>query len=95
MKAYDNVRWEFLWAVLTAMNFHPKMNKWLQACVTTTNYSLSINGEVTGFIHGPKGLRMGDPSYLFVIVMEVLTSLLKEKSTFPTFIFIGGVSKTN
>ncbi|KAF7150912.1 hypothetical protein RHSIM_Rhsim02G0149400 [Rhododendron simsii] len=47
-KAYDNVRWEFLWDVLSSMNFHPTMIKWLQACVTTTNYTLSLNGETTG-----------------------------------------------
>ncbi|XP_058198403.1 uncharacterized protein LOC131313927 [Rhododendron vialii] len=63
--------------------------KWLQACVTTANYSLSINGEVTGYILGKKGLRQGDPlsSYLFVIVMEILTCLLKEKSLLHDFHF--------
>lgn len=65
-KAYDNVRWDFIWDILAAMNFHPTMIKWLQACVTTANYSLSINGEATGYIIGQKGLRQGDPlsSYL-------------------------------
>lgn len=89
MKAYDNVRWEFLWDVLSSMTFHPTMIKWLQACVTTANYSLSINGEVTGFIPGKRGLRQGDPlsSYLFVIVMEVLTCLLRKKSLLPDFHF--------
>lgn len=89
MKAYDNVRSEFLWDVLSSMNVHPQMIKWIQACITTANYSLSINGEVTGFIPGQKGLRQGDPlsSYLFVIVMEVLTCILKEKSLQPDFQF--------
>ncbi|KAF7123866.1 hypothetical protein RHSIM_Rhsim12G0101000 [Rhododendron simsii] len=55
----------------------------------TANYSLCINGEVTGNIKGRKGLRQGDPlsSYLFVSVMEVLTTLLKEKSHLPDFHF--------
>ncbi|KAF7131841.1 hypothetical protein RHSIM_Rhsim09G0079900 [Rhododendron simsii] len=46
-KAYDNVRWDFLWDILSAMNFHPTMIKWLQACVTTANYTISLNGEAT------------------------------------------------
>ncbi|KAF7141321.1 hypothetical protein RHSIM_Rhsim06G0090600 [Rhododendron simsii] len=33
------------------------MIKWHQACVTTANYSLSINGEVIGYILGKRGLR--------------------------------------
>ena len=89
MKAYDNVRWDFLWDTLTCMNFHPKMITWLKACVTTANYALNINGDPTGNIKGERGLRQGDPlsSYLFVIVMEVLTCILKEKSNEPDFKF--------
>jgi mannosylglycoprotein endo-beta-mannosidase len=89
MKAYDNVRWDFLWDTLTCMNFHPKMITWLKACVTTASYTLNINGEPTGTIKGERGLRQGDPlsSYLFVIVMEVLTCILKEKSKKPDFRF--------
>ncbi|KAF7141840.1 hypothetical protein RHSIM_Rhsim06G0099000 [Rhododendron simsii] len=88
-KAYDNVRWEFLWDVLSSMNFHPTMIKRLQACVTTANYTLSLNGEATGYIMGQKGLWQGDPlsSYLFVLVMEILTCLLREKSMLPEFHF--------
>lgn len=61
------------------------MIKWLQACISTANYSISVNGEVTSYILGKKGLRQGDPltSYLFVIVMEVLACLLKEKTILP------------
>ncbi len=96
MKAYDNVRWDFLWDVLKSMNFHPKMINWLHACVTTANYSLNINGEPTGYIKGHRGLRQGDPlsSYLFVIVMEVLTCILKEKAMLPDFQFHWRCSKT-
>lgn len=86
MKAYDTVRWEFLWDVLTSMNFPPQMIKWIQACITTTNYTLNVNSDSTGFILGNKGLKQGDPlsSYLFVIVMEVLT---QEKFLLPGFHF--------
>ncbi|XP_058198418.1 uncharacterized protein LOC131313940 [Rhododendron vialii] len=89
MKAYDNVRWDFLWDVLTSMNFQPKMIQWLKAYFSTANYSLCFNGEAIGYIPGQKGLRQGDPlsSYLFVTVIEVLTCILKEKSLLPDFKF--------
>ncbi|XP_058189185.1 uncharacterized protein LOC131306776 [Rhododendron vialii] len=89
MKAYDNVRWDFLWDVLISRNFLPKIIQWLKAGVSTTNYSLCFNGEAIGYIPRRKGLRQGDPlsSYLFVIVIEVLTCILKEKSRLPDFKF--------
>lgn len=69
--------------------YSPSIIKWLQAFVSTANYSMSINGEVTGFIPGKRDLRQGDPlsSYLFVIVMEVLTCILGEKTFLPDFQF--------
>ena len=96
MKAYDNVRWEFLWDFLASMNFHPLMIQWIKACVTTANYSLSINGEPTGSIKGKKGLKQGDPLsfYLFVNVMEIFTQLLREKSSNSNFHFHWRCEKT-
>ncbi|XP_058220470.1 uncharacterized protein LOC131330765 [Rhododendron vialii] len=65
------------------------MKAYDNGCVTTANYSISINGKVTGYILGKRGLRHGDPlsSYLFVIVMEVLTCFLRGKSLLPDFHF--------
>jgi len=61
MKAYDKVRWEFLWDTLTCMKFHPRIINWLKTCVTTASYTLNINGEPIGNIKGERGLRQGDP----------------------------------
>ncbi|GJU60287.1 putative reverse transcriptase domain, reverse transcriptase zinc-binding domain protein [Tanacetum coccineum] len=50
-------------------------------CVTTTSFSISINGSLHGHFKGKRGLRQGDPisPYLFTIVMEVLTLMLKRR----------------
>ncbi|GKE33759.1 putative reverse transcriptase domain, reverse transcriptase zinc-binding domain protein [Tanacetum coccineum] len=50
-------------------------------CVISTSFSLSINGNIHGYFKGKWGLRQGDSlsPYLFTLVMEVLTLILKRK----------------
>ncbi|GJW23351.1 putative reverse transcriptase domain, reverse transcriptase zinc-binding domain protein [Tanacetum coccineum] len=61
--------------------FHPRMTGWIMECVTSTSFSISINGSLHGYFKGKKGLRQGDPisHYLFTLVMEVLTLMLRQK----------------
>ncbi|GJT71168.1 putative RNA-directed DNA polymerase, eukaryota, reverse transcriptase zinc-binding domain protein [Tanacetum coccineum] len=80
-KAYDTVDWVFLKQVLLAFGFHEKMVSWIMECVTTTTFSVSINGNLHGYFKGKRGLRQGDPMspYLFTLIMEVFTLMLKRK----------------
>ncbi|GKA77064.1 hypothetical protein Tco_0783525 [Tanacetum coccineum] len=77
-KAYDTVDWKFLHDVLIGFGFHPRMIGWIMECVTSTSFSLTINGSLHGYFKGKRGLRQGDPMslYLLVLVMEVLTLML-------------------
>ncbi|GJW62043.1 putative RNA-directed DNA polymerase [Tanacetum coccineum] len=81
-KAYDTVDWLFLKDILTGFGFHHRMIGWIMECVTTTSFSLSINGCSHGFFKGMRGLRQGDPisPYLFTLVMEVLTLMLNRRA---------------
>ncbi|XP_074298718.1 uncharacterized protein LOC141629644 [Silene latifolia] len=67
--------------------FPPRFTKWVLACVTSSHFSLNINGSVEGFFPGQRGLRQGDPlsPYLFVLCMEVLSRLLRTLPTHPGF----------
>ena len=88
-KAYDTVDWGFLRRILVGFGFHPIMINWIMTCVTSTSFSLSINGNIHGFFKGKRGLRQGDPMspYLFTLVMEVLTLLLQDASASSEFRF--------
>ncbi|GKV52760.1 hypothetical protein SLEP1_g59327 [Rubroshorea leprosula] len=79
-KAYDSVDWGYVKAMLRGLNFPDRFINWLMLCVSTTRFSVLINGQPKGYFQGQRGLRQGDPisPYLFVLVMEYLTRKLKE-----------------
>lgn len=79
-KAYDNLSWEFVLNLLKAIDLPVKLIEWIRECISTTSFSVVVNGELHGFFKGKKGLRQGDPisSLLFVLAMDVLSKMLDE-----------------
>ena len=77
-KAYDSIRWEFLFQVMGKMGFGGRWLSWIKWCISTASFSVLVNGSPAGFFPSSRGLRQGDPlsPYLFVIGMETLSCLL-------------------
>ncbi|VFQ59176.1 unnamed protein product [Cuscuta campestris] len=78
-KAYDSISWKAIKGIMEAMKFPTRYIGWVYFCVTSTSYSILLNGENVGFFNGGKGIRQGDPisPLLFTLIMEYLTRTLK------------------
>lgn len=88
-KAYDTIHWSFLREAMQHLNFPGSFIRWIMECVSTTSYSLSINGQTHGFFGGKRGLQQGDPlsPYLFTMCLEMLSRSLKCAAESPDFNF--------
>jgi hypothetical protein len=78
-KAYERVDWRYLQMVLTKFGFHPIFVGWIMKCVTSVQYKIRVNGNLTSGFKPTRGIRQGDPlsPYLFLFVGEGLTKVLQ------------------
>ena len=79
-KAYDKMEWIFLQQMMVKLGFDPTWIQLAMETVTTTSYSILINGKPKGFITPTRGIRQGDPlsPYLFLMCVEGLSALVRK-----------------
>jgi len=78
-KAYDSVRWEFLYYMLERVDFCGKWISWIKGCLESASVSVLVNGSPSKEFFPKKGLRQGDLSapFLFLITTEGLAGVIK------------------
>jgi hypothetical protein len=79
-KAYDQVEWEFLEAVMLKIGFARRWVEMLMICIRTVTYSILINGQPHGRIVPTRGIRQRDPlsPYFFILCAEGLSTMLRK-----------------
>ncbi len=79
-KAYDSVRWEFLYDMLHRMGFHNLWITWIRGCMESASISVLVNGSPTKEFKPSRGLRQGDPlaPFLFLVAAEGLAGIVRQ-----------------
>jgi len=56
-KAYDFVRWDFLYYMLQRLGFHSRWIMWVKGCLESATVSVLVNGSPTDEFIPSRGLR--------------------------------------
>lgn len=51
-KAFDTIRWEFVFQCLRGLNLPAHFINWIEACISTTSFSVGYNGEIHRYFRG-------------------------------------------
>lgn len=83
-KANGIVSWDFIEEALEGYGFPSSFTQTVMTYITSTRFSVKVNGIGYGYFAGKRGLRQGDPIYplLSILVMEYLSSVFRKMLSF-------------
>jgi len=78
-KDFDSISWEYLQKILRAFGFAPSWIRWINNLLSSSFFSILINGIPSPTFCPSRGIRQGDPlsPFLFVILAEGLGRSIK------------------
>ncbi|XP_057786898.1 uncharacterized protein LOC131004240 [Salvia miltiorrhiza] len=77
-KAFDTLRWGFIFQVLRANGYHDNFIRWISIIFSSARLSILYNGRISGYFACSRGVRQGDPlsPIIFGIAEDVLSRLI-------------------
>ena len=82
-KAFDRLSWQFILACLQRMNFPIKWQRLVYQCISTVEYYIQLNGQISFAISPSCGIRQGDPlsPYLYIIASNILSCMIHQSES--------------
>jgi hypothetical protein len=82
-KAFDFMEWEFLLKILELLGFNSTWIHWIRQCITTSSFSILLDGAPFGKFTPSRGLRQVDPfsPFLFILGTEILSRLIEREES--------------
>ena len=77
-KAFDTVRWSFLYKLLHYYGFGKNFRRWISILYAASESCVTNNGHLSSFFKLSRGIRQGCPisALLFILVAEVAAILI-------------------
>ena len=70
-KAFNKISWQYIREILKSFGFHPTWIQWIYLLISSSLFSIMLNGTPTSTFRPSKGIRQGDPlSPFLLIIME-------------------------
>lgn len=93
-KAFDSVKWEFLFKVMKRFNFHERFIKTIKTLYTNPIARIKVNGSLSNVINLERGCRQGCSvsPLLFAIFLEPLSQWIKQNNSIKG-VKVGGIEQ--